>query len=550
MYQNQNRFINQFLQSKLNNNQNNSAKATNNNEPYFDKKFFNKISKKISPNLKPLNGDYLNFAINNNLKTTYLVNMNNSTKYYSINNHNHSEYITNYSSDHYPKIILARKNDSKSNESRTYIFPEDQKYYSKTEENAIRRALSGNYKNKLEEMPYNNYNQKKCYTYNKEKRKLIEAMQSSPSQPSFFKNNYNIEENNNNNLNYKEIKIYKDKTFSKGSSQNCFYSFGLEDNAFNSISNIHSDSENKNKPIRNYKSSNIINNRNNYTSHNINNYENNNISDNKIILKNNYKYHSITVKKNNKVDKNEMREDFKKKYNINTSINKSYFDNNAEKISSNLLSIKIKSPILSNNKRSNIKKIKNRVIKQENENLDLTNNYKNHSLFESINIKKDREFPEKIKLKNNINTFIESSRINNKRTYLYINNNYINNKNIKSNENKNLQSNKIRLLKDNGYNNNNNSNNKSLEKNNKKINNKSDIKDKVNNFGYESDIVERYNKKSYDIKNQSNKDNNTSPNNIKISYIYERKKKKQKSLTEESKEFNISKFDLYYYCFK
>ena len=96
MTQNQNRTINQFLQSKINYNQfNHSIKVSNTNESFFKKNKFIPISKKISPSSESLKEGFLNYD-NNILKTSYNSKYNNNlNNYYSIKSYNHSEFITN-----------------------------------------------------------------------------------------------------------------------------------------------------------------------------------------------------------------------------------------------------------------------------------------------------------------------------------------------------------------------------------------------------------------------------------------------------------------------
>jgi hypothetical protein len=74
----------------------------------------------------------------------------------------------------------------------------------------------------------------------------------------------------------------------------------IEDNFCNhSISNIHSDSENRIK-IKNIKNNSVKKNKDDFLDNNLN-------------VKDNYKYHTISVR-NKKIDKEEMRIDFKNKY--------------------------------------------------------------------------------------------------------------------------------------------------------------------------------------------------------------------------------------------
>ena len=545
MIQNQNLEINQFLQSKLTNNQrhyNHSIKVINHKETYLSQNILNKTSKKIAQSLEHLNEDYLNFN-NNNLKISYKETSNNGIKnYYSINSHNHSEYITNYSSDNFPKMIMSRRDNVKTEIKARKNLDSFNEYYNKTEDKRISRAGSGNYKSKLEENLNNKYSQKKSRISYTEENRNTNIIQSSPSQPILFKSidlDGNNDRKNKYNNNYKDRRIYKEKTYNKKTSPKYQNSSGLEENTYNhSISNIHSDTENLTKQIKNYKSSNIILNKKNIINNDMHIYVNS-ILDNNINIKNNYKYHSITIRSKNKTDKEEMCVDFKKKYNINTNrINL----NNIEILNQNLLNNrKNRSPITSssNNKNNNI--YNNRVLdNKENENKDITNYYQNHLLFESINLKnmKAKDKSEKSDINNNINTFLDSVKIIANKNYLYLNNN-INSRRIQFNENKNSKKIPIKISKESDFA---NSISKNKKKNEIKNNFIFESKEKNNHFGYDSDIhLEKEYKKDINTldKNNNNIFIEKRLDNNKISFIYERKKKKQKSLTEASKELNM-----------
>ena len=547
MIQNQNLAINQFLQSKLitnHNHYNHSIKATKNNEPYFSKNIFNRTSKKISPILEPLIEDYFQHD-NNKLKTSY--NENNIKNYYSKNSHNHSEYVTKYSSDssdNFPKFIISKRDTIKT-KIRSKESPDgEQKYYYKTEENSIRRARSGNYKSKLEGKLNNRYDEKKIRTSYKEDKKMLDIIQTSPSQPFLFKGKYDLDKNDerSNHLYYKYEykKINLEKTYNKKNSpniQNSKNRCNLEEKVFShSINNIHSDIENNTKQIKNFKSSSIVLNTSNLINskdihHNLNNIidNNKNFKD-----KDNYKYHSITVRSKNKIDKEAMRKDFKKNYNIN---NNKLLPNNIEKLNKSILNVrKIRSPKTLSNISKKINIDNHRVLgNKENENKDLTINYQNHSLLESINLKKlkQNDSSEKNIKNSNINTFLDSVKI-------------INNKNsgsIRISENKIQKKKPIRISKETENVNNINENKKLYEIKN----NIYESKDKKNKIGYDSDICSDALKKDNKNKNKNRNRNNIDDNNIfierkldnnKISYIYEKKNKRQKSLYEEANGFN------------
>ena len=142
MIQNQNRIINQFLQSKKNYNQfNHSIKISNSNEPFFKKNKFIPISKKFSPYSESLKEGFLNYD-NNILKTSYNSKYNNNlSNYYSNKSYNHSEFITNCSSDKFKKIIIDRRDKSKTPQI-TMKFPPESINYLKTEEKTIKQTLS------------------------------------------------------------------------------------------------------------------------------------------------------------------------------------------------------------------------------------------------------------------------------------------------------------------------------------------------------------------------------------------------------------------------
>ena len=550
MIQNPNLEINQFLQSKLNTNNlnqyNHSIKTTKNNEPYFSKNIFNRSSKRISPSLEPLKEDYFHID-NNKLKSSY--NEINIEKYYSKNSYNHSEYVTKYSSDNFPKFIISKRDTIKTEISYKETPEREHEHYYKTEEKDIRRTHSGNYKIKLKAGSSNRYDEKKNRTSYIEEKSMLNIIRTSPSQPFLYKGKYDVEKNNerNNHLNYKnEDKIiYVEKTYNKRNSPNIQIRQNLgrpEENAFNlSISNIHNDTENKTRQIKNFKSSIIVLNKSNLLNNNhIHNSLNNNTDNNKN-AKDNYKCHSITVRSKNKIDKEEMRKDFKKNFNIN--INKINL-NKIEKLNKNLLNNrKIRTPITLSNTSKNSNLYNNRTLgNKENENKDLTKNYQNHSLFESINLKelKQKNISEKTNKFCNINTFLDSVKIINNKNNIYSNNN-IYCKSIGIKENKIQNKKPIRISKEAENGNNINKNKKLYEI---KIN-IYESKDKSNKYGYDSDICsDVFEKDSKNIKrNKINFDNNNifierKLNNNKISYIYERNNQKIKSLYEEANDFN------------
>ena len=503
MNQNKNRILNQFLQS--NSYQNHHYKhfinTSSNSQSYFNKNLLNTKSKKISPNLESLNENYSNFGDNQLKHSYYQIDYKNV---YTINNHNHSEYITNNSSDNFQKIIMKRRDKIKYN----VISSSDKEpiYYNKTEENLIKRVHSSNYKNKIEE-DSNSKNGKNINNTSVKKHKI----QSSTSQPILSKNNGKI--------GYIE-KTYSNRKFLQKIYQN---NSKKEINITNhSNSNIiQNKNEKKNKQMKNYKSCNNINN--NIFNNNMNNYSNE-LFDINLIDKSNHKYHSITVRKKSKIDKEELRNDLKKNYNIsNSNIN-----DVEDKLQKNNFTIKAQ-----NNNRNNNRIIIKKILNEENRYLK---NYHNHSLFESINLKqfKQKDLSKNDKLNKNTNTILDSENV--LKNKIYFSNKNINTKRIQINGNKTLKKIPIRIYKE--------CDNKmgiSLEKkyNEKKINNKNQFEDKVKigNFGYDSDIFDKSRNKanSENLKNYQD----IIGDNSKINYIYEGRKRKQKALAEINKDLNL-----------
>ena len=517
MTQIQNRAINQFLQSKSNHsNYNSSLKSTNITEPYFNKNLFTKTSTRIAPHFENMQEE--DIYNDNKLKTSYKKNLGNNNKiYYSINNHNHSEFLSKKNSKNNPKIIMNRRGNLRTQEvKKKTSFENIHGYYNKTEDNnAIKRAMSSTYKSGNDETPNNKNNQKKYYSNRKEKR--IEIIQSSPSEPLLFKDN-DIEENNDikNDLIIK--KKYMEKTFNSRRRKNpSEFNEKLEDIILNnSISNINSDTETRNK-IKNYKSTNIIKKKDIYVDKPIHIKENN-VSDNNLDIKDNIKYHSIIVKKN-RIDKNKIHIDLKQKDNFYT--NREY-SNNIEKISDNILNQrKSSSPkIIKTNKNITYSSIL--VENRKNEMNELISNYHNNSLFESKNIKQ-KDLQDQNNKNNNINTFIDSKIVLLKKLNL---NNTLKSVDEKDNKNSILNGTEYMNIDINVD-----------STNNKMFNSyKIDQKEKNNiTYGYDSDISEKPKNKTNEIDEKIYKNKtNYMKEEKKMNYIYEGRSKKQKSLIEES----------------
>ena len=176
MSQNQNRIINQFLQGKSSSH--NNYVISNNNKHYFSKDIKNTRSKIIAPNFISLNDDFYNHD-KNNLKISYNENKN-YRNYYKVNNHNHSVYITNNSSDFIQKNIMQRRDMIKTPEIKTKDFQHSANC--KTDNNYIRRANSSINKNRIQIETIKNNDKKKYNTY-KQERRTIEIIHQSPSQP-------------------------------------------------------------------------------------------------------------------------------------------------------------------------------------------------------------------------------------------------------------------------------------------------------------------------------------------------------------------------------
>ena len=529
MTQIQNRSINQFLQGKSNHSHyNSSLKTTSIVEPYFNKNLFNKASTKISPHFETVHEEYI--YNDNKIKTILNQNLRSSNKnYYRINSHNHCEYIANNSSKNYDKNTVNRL-DKKSSEIRKNNSPEnDQGYYNKTEDNnAMKRAMSNTYKRNNEDTPINQHNQINFYSNRKEDKKRIEIIPSSPSQPILI---------NDNDINNNVIKKkYMQKTFNSRRKKSPIDT-KLEDILLNnSINNIHSDNEKRNKQIKNYKSTNIIKNKNSYIDRSKPIYETT-ISDNDldvkdikdikdIRVKDNYKYHSITVRKNSNINKDEIRTDFQKNYSINSNrIDLSNILND------NLLhQRKNTSPKMISKINRNVTSIDNR----KNEITEFNNNYQNYTLFESKNIKQ-KTLPDLTNKNNNINTFVDSKMVLLKKLHLNTNNYKSTDLNEKDNTNTNTNTNSI------SHDHESMNLNIDSKKNDTISSFKLDEQDKNIFYGYDSDIVEKRKKRKID----NDKNNNKIKTDYirpekKITYIYEgRSKNKQKSLTEINKDLNI-----------
>ena len=219
MAQKQNGTINQFLQGKSTSNGNylyNSVRNTYHNGAHFDKKILNQTTKKVTPFLD-IKGDYFISSKNNKLKLSYKDNINNFSTISRIKN----EYSINNNSDNFSNSVWYKREERHNTHIKTEISPdkEIQYFYYKTEDNNIRRARSGYYSN-LQDPIYKS-GQKKYTRNNNYEKRVVNLLQSSPSQPLFSKSKISLEEKkkkfNNNNSNNN---IYNAKPFNNSSRKN------------------------------------------------------------------------------------------------------------------------------------------------------------------------------------------------------------------------------------------------------------------------------------------------------------------------------------------
>ena len=518
MSQNQNRTINQFLQGKSStvNNYNFSNKNPLQGRLYFSKDINNKKTKVLSPHFDRSNNEYNNEKKNNLLNSYKETNNKNCRNYYKIHSHNHSEYIMNNSTDLFPNSVIAQRDTTKTPEMKKKSFSESCHF--KTEDHVISRNNSGNYKINIKEEAKKKSEEKKFNTARQE-RKSLPFIKLSSSIPILFKDKYELDEKKEKTENNLQNKVFLERTYSKKNKQK---NQNNNNNNKSSISDINlscsinnSDTENKSNQIKNYKSSYIMRNNKNTFENLFNEIKSSKINNKDIDKdKDNYKRHSITVKKSTKIDKNEIRNDYKKEYYNENMIN--------NKKNESIKEI--------NNKKNNKRNSFRIIIDNNNKKKKLTKKKQNHSLFESINIKKinQNEIPEKKKVNNNVNTYLDSYIIINEKKKS--NNNSINTSKNSSNnnsrkkiiiqnyDNKNIGKNFIKTQNDFSYISNINETKKKYTKTN---NNELYNKKRHSNILYNScDVSENFKNKSIDISN-----------NNKITYVYEGKYKKPNSLS-------------------
>ena len=413
MAQNQNGSINQFLQGKATNNNSSyyrSLRTFYNNEPYFDKVILSQTTKRVTPSLE-LKGELSNEK--NKLKLSLKESVNNYQR--SLNNNRvKNNHIIHNSSNSFSNSTSSKKEQRYNSQIRTEISPDkENQLFNETENNIIRRARSGYYSN-LQEDPSVKNDDKKNEGNNNHNRRILNILQSSPSQPLFNDGKFNLRENkktsnsNDKNILNKKIgeKVYIEKDYNdhNHNSYPLFYNRSLDNkNMSRSINDINNDElDNKNKNIKNYKSNSVK--RNNTLDGKINHILVNDLGESNSDIKENYKYHSITVKKT-KINKEDLRIDLKRKYNICSN----RFDR--VKLNENLLNYTTKtiSPKKINIFNKNYFNKRNRCDGQKSG--EITNKYiikknENHSIFESINLSKRKKnvSEEKSNLYNNNKT--------------------------------------------------------------------------------------------------------------------------------------------------
>ena len=516
MIQNKNAIINQFLQGKQTNiNYFNSLRTLHSNEPYFTKNVLNKTTKKVTP-LIELHDEYIK-SDTNKFKSSYYKNTNLKYKRHSyVGKDIKSENYSYNTSNDFTKIVS--KSERRNSQIKTEISPErEYQHYQKTEDNVIKRAHSQYYQNTEEDKRYD-YDYKTMGRNNVYNKKVINLIQPSTSLPSFSKSKLNFDENKNksntnyNNNSYKNtynIKIGNEKTYNSSNMETNNYNHrkSLDDKSLSySLNKINNNElEEINKKIKNFKNNTLKNKKNNFFDSNNHIYVND-IKDNNIDIKDNYKYHSInaTKRKNNK---DELGISIKNKYNIYSSQNKLNKKNNNiyEKISNSKRKIMSPKSLNLYKEKFNHNLTESKSEDKNDKKNEILKKYKNHSVFESINLSKknSNEIHSKNNLysKNNIKSNIKFKNIINYNRKLY--------SNISIDKN-NLLGNIEKISKVNG------SSSFNKMKKNK-------LYSKDISISYDSDYFE---------KNRNNAKINEGKKNIyninKINYIYEGRNKKQK----------------------
>ena len=398
MAQNKNGTLNQFLQARATNNNSSyyhSLRTFYNNEPYFDKVILSQTTKRVTPSLE-LKGELINER--NKLKLSLKESVNNYQRNLN-NNRIKNNYIFHNSSNSFANSNSSKREQRYNSIIRKEMSPDrENQLYHKRENYIIRKARSVNYSNQQED-PFVNNDDKNSERNNIHKKRILNILQTSPSQPLFYDSKFNLRENKiTSNSNDKNIlnkkydeKIYIDKTYNSNNSNSyhLFYNRSLDNKSISrSINDFNSDElDNKNKSFKNYKSNTVK--RNNTLDGKINHICVNDLDENNSNIKENYKYHSITVKKA-KINKEELRIDLKRKYNIYTN----RFDK--VKLNENLLNYSTKT--ISPKKKSIFNKnyFSNRRRFDGQKSGEITNKYilkknENHAIFESINLSKRKQ---------------------------------------------------------------------------------------------------------------------------------------------------------------
>jgi hypothetical protein len=327
MAQNKNGTLNQFLQARATNNNSSyyhSLRTFYNNESYFDKVILSQTTKRVTPSLE-LKGELINER--NKLKLSLKESVNNYQRNLN-NNRIKNNYIFHNSSNSFANSNSSKREQRYNSIIRKEMSPDrENQLYHKRENYIIRKARSVNYSN-LQEDPFVNNDDKNSERNNIHKKRILNILQTSPSQPLFYDSKFNLRENkiasnsnDKNILNKKyDEKIYIDKTYNSNNSNSyhLFYNRSLDNKSISrSINDFNSDElDNKNKSFKKYKSNTVK--RNNILDGKINHICVNDLDENNSNIKENYKYHSITVKKA-KINKEELRIDLKRKYNIYTN---------------------------------------------------------------------------------------------------------------------------------------------------------------------------------------------------------------------------------------
>jgi hypothetical protein len=187
-----------------------------NKEHNYQKNINNKKIKIISPKYESVNEDY--YAENNMKK----LSSENFRNYYKINNHNHCEYITNNSSDFFPKTRMSTNDVVKIKEIKLQNM-QDNNYYKTQSNETIKRANLINYRTTMQEEA-KKIRDKKIGIINREKRNTVDLSQPFLSQPALFQSQNDLntsrhkKKNSNSNINVNRAFI--ERTYRKKNNTN------------------------------------------------------------------------------------------------------------------------------------------------------------------------------------------------------------------------------------------------------------------------------------------------------------------------------------------